>query len=172
MTSRTDIPTGATLHKLAAKRSARVLSTAIAASLLLHVGMLLVSTNLYLKSHAELGRDAARLFKIEMTRMIPERPPLPPPPAPDVVESIEKILSEEAVLEPPEIAQPADSADRIAEQMRDKARIEYLPREGMGDVSEESAETVDLKVVALAREAFGEGLGPRRRQVAPGSSAG
>jgi len=170
MTSRTDIPAGATLHKLAAKRSARVLSTAITASLLLHVGMLLVSTNLYLKSHAELGREAARLFKIEMTRMIPERPPLPPPPAPDVVESIEKILSEEAVLEPPEITQPPDSADRIAEQMRDKARIEYLPREGMGDVSEESAETVDLKVVALAREAFGEGLGPRRRQVAPGGS--
>jgi len=169
MTPGTDILTGAMPHKLAAKRTVRVLSMTIAVSLLLHVGLLLVSTNLYLKSHEELGYEAARLFKVEVTRMIPEAPPIPPPtPAPDVVESIEEILSEEAVLEPPEITEFPDSADRIAEQMRDKDRIEYLTREGMGDVSAESAETVDLKVVALGSEAFDEGLGPRRRQVAPG----
>jgi len=168
MMSETNIPAGAMPHKLAAKRTARVLSVTIGVSLLLHVGLLLVSANLYLKSHAELGREAARLFKVEVTRMIPEAPPIPPPPAPDVIESIEEILSEEAVLEPPEITQSADLADRIAEQTRDKARIEYLPRERMEDVSEQAAETVDLKVVALGREAFDEGLGPRRRQVAPG----
>ena len=172
MTPRTETPTRAAPGKPAALRPARVLPTAVAVSLALHVALLLGSTNMHLKTHAELGREAARLFKVEMTRVIPETVPISPPspPAPAVVESIEQILREEAMFEPPGLAPIGDSADRIAEQTRDKVRIEYLPREATGDVSAESAETVDLKVVALAGDAFDEGLGPRRRPAAPGGS--
>ncbi len=171
MTMETDGWPEVTSRNVAAARTVRLFPMAIAVSLVVHALLLAVSTTLQLRSGDELGRDAARLFKVEITHMIPERHPIapPPPPAPATVASIEEILDEETAREPPTLPGPPDaSAETLAEQMRDKGRREYLPREGAAEISAESADTVDLRVVALAEDALGEGLGPRRRPVMPG----
>jgi len=152
------------------RRAARLLPIALTISVLIHALLLLLSTNLYLMNNAELSRQVAQLFHVEVTRMIPEPRTIAPPPrpAPATIESIEHILEQEAVAEPAVLPQPADSADDVAEQIREKGQIEFIPREGPAGISPEAADTVDLKVVALARGAFAENLGPRRRQVGPG----
>jgi len=143
---------------------------ALTGSFLAHALFVILSTRIYLQSQDQLGRQAARLFRVEVTRTITPQRRVAPPPAPEPVdvESIEQILQQETVLEPPTLPRATDSTNRIDERTREKAQAEYIPREKAASVSPESDETVDLKVVALAQESFAEGLGPRRREVSPG----
>jgi hypothetical protein len=152
------------------RRRSRAATEAFACSVVVHALLLAGSTAIYMQGIDDLGREAAKLFNVQVRETPPKPRPVKPPPQPDpdTIKTIEEILRQETLIEPPSLPMPGNLDSSMTERMREVGQLDYMPREDAADVSSETAAAVDLKVVAMANDAFAENIGPRRRAVSEG----